>query len=391
MARSYRCRAAALLLFPTLAVALTSKLAKVKNYFSGDIAGDERVVFFPTVASKVNATHWRVPIHGWLFEPEQDSRKRKLAIDGIGSLFQVKDESELRYLTERMFPFVVDNQSMKFVRIKLGRKVYKLSRTSKDGHSTTTINIAERDLQPIDGMMTYQVIDDARKFEGQVFFVEDQGLSIISVSVNQSKEGGCQASSQPEGQPTTRTNKSKVQTSHDIDDTVKDTNYLDKKQFYANTFLRKFRSVPGMKDYFKEVKRKNKGCAVHFVSASPYQLFEQLRNFFRDEGFPEASYHLKRIRIKDKSLLQFFADPFDYKMKQIEPLMESFPGRKFILIGDSGEKDPEIYCAIYEKFPQQVQQVLIRNINDAEDSRMDRLPREKWQYFTTGFDLMSGI
>lgn len=357
MARSYRCRAAALLLFPTLAVALTSKLAKVKNYFSGDIAGDERVVFFPTVASKVNATHWRVPIHGWLFEPEQDSRKRKLAIDGIGSLFQVKDESELRYLTERMFPFVVDNQSMKFVRIKLGRKVYKLSRTSKDGHSTTTINIAERDLQPIDGMMTYQVIDDARKFEGQVFFVEDQGLSIIS----------------------------------DIDDTVKDTNYLDKKQFYANTFLRKFRSVPGMKDYFKEVKRKNKGCAVHFVSASPYQLFEQLRNFFRDEGFPEASYYLKRIRIKDKSLLQFFADPFDYKMKQIEPLMESFPGRKFILIGDSGEKDPEIYCAIYEKFPQQVQQVLIRNINDAEDSRMDRLPREKWQYFTTGFDLMSGI
>ena len=73
---------------------------------------------------------------------------------------------------------------------------------------------------------------------------------------------------------------------------------LDKRQFYANTFLRKFRSVPGMKDYFQEMKRKNKGCAIHFVSASPYQLFEQLRNFFRDEGFPEASYHLKRIRIK---------------------------------------------------------------------------------------------
>ena len=178
MTQGSRCRAGALLVFflPTLAVALTSKLAKVKNYFSGDIAGDERVVFFPTVASKLNATHWRVPIHGWLFEPEQDSKKRKLAIEGLGSLFQVKDESEKRYLHERMFPFVVDNQSMKFIRIKLGKKVYKLSRSSKDGHSTTTINIAEQELQPIDEIMNYRVIDDVRNFGGQVFFLQDQGL-----------------------------------------------------------------------------------------------------------------------------------------------------------------------------------------------------------------------
>lgn len=78
-------------------------------------------------------------------------------------------------------------------------------------------------------------------------------------------------------------------------------------------------------------------------------------------------------------------------MKQIVPLMETFPGRKFILIGDSGEKDPEIYCAIYEKFPEQVQQILIRNVNDADDSRMDGLPREKWRYFNSGFDLMGDI
>ena len=177
MAQRFRSCVAALMFLPTLVVAL-AKIAKVKNYFNGDVAGDERVVFFPTVASKLNATHWRVPIHAWLFEPEQDSKKRKLAIEGVGSLFQVKDESERRYLNARIFPFIVDNKSMKFLNVKLGRDVYKLSRTSKDGHSTTKINIAEEKLRPMDDMMTYQVIDDARLFEGNVFFVEDQGLSI---------------------------------------------------------------------------------------------------------------------------------------------------------------------------------------------------------------------
>lgn len=47
--------------------------------------------------------------------------------------------------------------------------------------------------------------------------------------------------------------------------------------------------------------------------------------------------------------------------------MEKFPGRKFILIGDSGEIDPEVYHLIRDKYPQQVQEIWIRDVvNDAE-------------------------
>ena len=101
---------------------------------------------------------------------------------------------------------------------------------------------------------------------------------------------------------------------------------------------------------FRKCNSHYENCAFHFVSASPYQLFEDLSTFFDKEGFPLATYHLKRIRVKDKTLLQLFADPFEYKIGQIERILQKYPQRKFILIGDSGEKDPEVYIELCQRY-----------------------------------------
>ena len=45
--------------------------------------------------------------------------------------------------------------------------------------------------------------------------------------------------------------------------------------------------------------------------------------------------------------------------------MGRFPKRRFILIGDSGEKDPEVYREIQRRFPAQVQEIMIRDCIDA--------------------------
>src|SRR5437660_5243561 len=45
--------------------------------------------------------------------------------------------------------------------------------------------------------------------------------------------------------------------------------------------------------------------------------------------------------------------------------MERFPDRKFMLVGDSGEIDPEVYSEIKKKRPAQVKEIVIRHvIND---------------------------
>jgi phosphatidate phosphatase APP1 len=53
---------------------------------------------------------------------------------------------------------------------------------------------------------------------------------------------------------------------------------------------------------------------------------------------------------------------FEQKVSQISEIMEHFPERKFILVGDSGEKDPEVYREIKKKFCNQVQEIMIRDV-----------------------------
>ena len=288
-----------LLIIPTTTLAISS-MRKIPNFLTGKIASDERVVFFPTVGGRINETHWSAHIHGWIFEPETESKKRKVAIGGLGKLLDVKtDAEEGKLLKRRVMPFTVDNQSMKFVLVKVGNNngtggIHRLPRSTKNGHFVGRITLHDDEIHDAeDGVVTYRAVDRDRIFEGYVHLLPPTGTSIIS----------------------------------DIDDTVKITNYLDKREFLKNTFLREFREVPGMKELFHRCKSNYDNCSFHYVSASPYQLFEELQEFFVRVGFPSGSFHLKTIRIKDRTLLQLFADPMDYKLRQIEPLLKTYPMR----------------------------------------------------------------
>ncbi len=48
--------------------------------------------------------------------------------------------------------------------------------------------------------------------------------------------------------------------------------------------------------------------------------------------------HLRNLRIKDRSLIDFLSSPHFAKKKIIDSLLREFPKRTFILVGDSGEK-----------------------------------------------------
>jgi hypothetical protein len=370
----------------------SSPLNKIPNYLTGKIALDERVIFFPTAANQINTTHWNVPIHGWIFEPENESKKRKAFVKILERFFHIKNKEEKQILKRRVMPFVVDNQSLKFVNIKIdggnnnnnnnnnNNRIHRMPRSAKDGHFFRELILHEDELPTNkDGIVTFHTIDgvgdndnQSRIFTGHVHLIPPTGISIVS----------------------------------DIDDTVKITNYLNKKEFYKNTFIREFKVVPGMVELYQKLYNNNNSsqqnynneinnnCSFHYVSASPYQLFEELYKFLIEkEGFPYATFHLKKIRVKDKTLLELLADPQDYKIRQIEPLLRRFPNRKFIFVGDSGEKDIEVYIELYNKYPKQIHKIWIRNVNNATDDRFcglldDDNSNNIWQYFNDGTDIM---
>ena len=58
------------------------------------------------------------------------------------------------------------------------------------------------------------------------------------------------------------------------------------------------------------------------------------------------------------------------------------------LVGDSGEKDPEVYASIYKDYAAQIRSIHIRNVNNATAARMEGIPDERWNFFSDGKDLL---
>jgi phosphatidate phosphatase APP1 len=52
----------------------------------------------------------------------------------------------------------------------------------------------------------------------------------------------------------------------------------------------------------------------------------------------QGTVHLRHLRVKDSSLFAFLKSPHFAKKRLIEPILKQFPKRKFIFVGDSGEK-----------------------------------------------------
>ena len=82
------------------------------------------------------------------------------------------------------------------------------------------------------------------------------------------------------------------------------------------------------------------------------------------EGFPAGTYDLRLFRLKDSAVKAMFTSSVPYKRQTIQGLLKRWPQRKFVLIGDSGEKDPEIYGDLARQHREQVLAVLIRNITN---------------------------
>ena len=178
----------------------------------------------------------------------------------------------------------------------------------------------------------------------------------------------------------------------DIDDTVKHTQVTTRKDMLANTFLHEFATVPGMVELYQ--KWHDQGAAFHYVTSSPWQLFEPLSELFHQKGLPDGSFHMKSVRFRDPTVLQLFIARRWGKRKAIRQLLRTFPQRKFVMVGDSGEKDPETYGVMARQFPDQVIKIFIRDLGGKKSSEQryakafQGVSEDKWARFTCASELI---
>lgn len=298
---------------------------------AAQIHSDERLVLFPGMARQAG-DGWEMLIHGWVHEPEERRvlgavLRRIIPID--------RDEltpAEREVYRERTGYFLPDNERRKVVNLRAGTLERRSPATGANGHFKFVWDVTRSQFSGLPvadhRLDVVAVLDrkDARVFAGVVHVLGETGVSVIS----------------------------------DIDDTIKISEVRNREALLLNTFCRPFAEAPGMAELYREWRKR--GWQFHYVSASPWQLYVPLAEFTSKAGFPAGTFHMKDFRVKDSTFLALLADPQLYKLKVIRPLLEGFPRRRFVLVGDSGEKDPEIYGAVARMFPKQIAAILIRNV-----------------------------
>jgi phosphatidate phosphatase APP1 len=116
--------------------------------------------------------------------------------------------------------------------------------------------------------------------------------------------------------------------------------------------------------------------SVFYVSASEWNLYDLLVDFFAYRGIPRGPLLLSDTKLK---LTRFWhsGKRHNKKIDKIKNLFEFYAGSSFILIGDSGQKDPEIYLQILKMFPSRVKAIYIRYIGSTKrNGRLSNLVEE---------------
>lgn len=152
----------------------------------------------------------------------------------------------------------------------------------------------------------------------------------------------------------------------DIDDTIKKSSIsMGAREIFRNTFIRDLKdlTIAGVKEWYGELHKM--GVQFHYCSNSPWQLFPVIATFFGHAGLPPGSLHLKQY----SGMLQGIFEPVAERKKgTLEKILRDFPGRRFILVGDSGEADLEVYTDLALANPGRILAIFIRDVTTPEQA-----------------------
>ncbi|PMR73925.1 App1 family protein [Billgrantia endophytica] len=159
----------------------------------------------------------------------------------------------------------------------------------------------------------------------------------------------------------------------DIDDTVMYTGVTDKLRMLYRLFVRQAHqraAFPGVAAFYQALYVGKSGEArrpILYVSRGPWSIYEMLEEFFQMNDIPVGPIlFLREWGISWRKPWPRRAE--DHKHALITRMLDLFDDLPCVLIGDSGQHDPEVYARIVKEYPGRVKAIYIRRV----DSRVDR-------------------
>jgi len=144
---------------------------------------------------------------------------------------------------------------------------------------------------------------------------------------------------------------------------------------HATQILRKLRLIltknaktrlpfPGVRAFYKQLAGNDRINPIFYVSSSEWNLYDFLVDFFATQELPKGPFLLQKFKSGLRDLIHSGGGSHEHKQEKIEELLLRFPTLKFILIGDNGQRDPEIYSKIVSQFPDRILAIYLRDIKD---------------------------
>lgn len=163
----------------------------------------------------------------------------------------------------------------------------------------------------------------------------------------------------------------------DIDDTilVSKATQLGEKLWLSiskNAYTR--RPFPGISKFYKGLTNHGEN-PVFYVSSSDWNLNELIKDFLKFRDIPKGPLLLQDLHVNLKNIWKSGGGSHAHKGEKIEFIMDLYPQMKFILVGDSGQHDPELYAEAIENYPGRVKAVYIRLIKEMDEERKNLLDR----------------
>jgi phosphatidate phosphatase APP1 len=153
----------------------------------------------------------------------------------------------------------------------------------------------------------------------------------------------------------------------DIDDTILETGVQRVWQMVRTTFTGSALTrtpFPGAPELYRDLAAGVN--PVFYVSSSPWNLYAFLQGFLRHRDFPIGPVLLRDLIGTEEGRAR--------KHERIEDIIARNPQLQFVLLGDSGEHDPQVYADMVRAHPDRFLAVYIREVRlDPGDGRVEQV------------------
>lgn len=166
----------------------------------------------------------------------------------------------------------------------------------------------------------------------------------------------------------------------DIDDTIVPTGATRLWEMIKTTFLGNAQTripFPGVAAFYQALSKGligKENNPFFYVSSSPWNLYDFLQELMEIHHLPKGPLMLRDIGLSREHLIA--GSHIAHKLIQIERIFSIIQEIPFILIGDSGQHDAEIYLQVIKDFPGRVKMVYIRDVDPAKHEKALKIGEE---------------